>query len=82
MGGSGGANSNLVGGVSTGVDTGTGKIEIEGKFWENLDKQLASMLKQCIPTTSSVAPVTVGASLPPLPPELAGSLGELWLPQL
>lgn len=82
LGGSGGTNSNLVGGVSTGVDTGSGKIEIEGKFWENLDKQLSSMLKQCIPTTSSVAPVSVGSSLPPLPPELAGSMGGAMPPSM
>ena len=65
-GGEGGAS---VGGVETGLETGEGKINIESDFWRSLEKELDSLLTQCIPTASAVS----SASLPPLPLEMGGS---------
>ena len=65
-GGEGGAS---VGGVETGLETGEGKINIESDFWGSLEKELDSLLTQCIPTASAVS----SASLPPLPLEMGGS---------
>lgn len=66
-GGEGGGGS--VGGVETGLETGEGKINIASDFWGSLEKELDSLLTQCIPTASAVS-VT---SLPPLPLEMGGS---------
>lgn len=68
VGGDGGGGGALLGGVETGLETGEGKIEIESDFWGNLEKELNSLLTQCIPTASSVST----ASLPPLPLEMGG----------
>lgn len=78
-GGSGGGSSSgsgksvLLGGVETGLDTGEGKINISADFWGNLEKELTSLLTQCIPTASAVSSVS---SLPPLPMEMGG-MGEM-----
>lgn len=66
---SGGEGGESVGGVETGLETGEGKINIESDFWGNLEKELDSLLTQCIPTASAVS----SASLPPLPLEMGGS---------
>lgn len=67
---SGGEGGDLImGGVETGLDTGEGKINIESDFWGNLQKELDSLLTQCIPTASAVSV----SSLPPLPLEMGGA---------
>lgn len=70
-GGSGGGTTTS-GGVSTGLDTGVGKVDIEGDFWKNLKTELDSMLQQCVPAAASIPVVTTSAELPPLPAEISG----------
>lgn len=71
----------LVSGVDTGVDTGSGKVTIDQDFWGDLKQELSQMLKQCVPTYNE-AVVTAAASagvagLPPLPPEMGGASGGM-----
>lgn len=71
-GGSGGSTTTS-GGVNTGLDTGTGKVDISGDFWKNLKSELDSMLQQCVPAATSLPVVTTSAELPPLPAEISGA---------
>lgn len=75
MGGLGSGGGSSSSGVSTGLDTGSGEVSVEGDFWENIKTELASMLKQCVPTASSAVAVSATSSLPPLPPEMGGGIG-------
>lgn len=60
------------GGVSTGLDTGTGELTVESDFWANIEKELGALLTQCVPNAS--APITTTSTLPALPPEMGGSM--------
>lgn len=72
---SGGAAGGGSTGVSTGLDTGVGEVVVEGDFWGNIDKELESMLTQCVPTTTAPVVVSASSSLPQLPPEMGGAPG-------
>lgn len=67
----GSGTTSTSGGVSTGLDTGAGKVEVESDFWANIKEELESMMTQCIPSSSGPVPTT--SNLPPLPPEMGGS---------
>lgn len=68
----------LMGGLETGLETGEGKINIESDFWGNLQKELDSLLTQCIPTASAVSV----SSMPPLPLEMGGMGGGMPQPMM
>lgn len=65
-GGTGGESDSGSLGVSTGLDTGTGRISIAGDFWTNLKEELSSMMTQCIPDTVSPSAIPTMANLPGL----------------
>lgn len=58
------------GGVTTGLDTGKGELTVESDFWANIEKELASMLTQCVAVANPVVATT--SSLPPVPAEMGG----------
>jgi|TARA_Y100001951_G_scaffold51203_1_gene40446 hypothetical protein len=71
-GGSGGSSSSGTTGseaslgVSTGLDTGTGRVSINGDFWANLKEELSSMMKQCVPDAVAPSSIPTLANLPGL----------------
>ncbi|MBA1280209.1 hypothetical protein [Stutzerimonas stutzeri] len=73
----GGTSSGGSTGISTGLDTGAGEVSVEGDFWANITTELAALLTQCVPTSTTPAVVSATSSLPPLPPEMGGSMPSI-----
>jgi len=71
---SGTGSTATAGGVSTGLDTGTGELNLESDFWANIEKELGSLLKQCVATATGPVVATT-SNLPPLPVEMGGMPG-------
>lgn len=71
---SGTGSTPTAGGVSTGLDTGTGELSLDSDFWANIEKELDSLLKQCVATASGPV-VATSSNLPPLPVEMGGMPG-------
>ncbi|MBF6615616.1 MAG: hypothetical protein ITG07_02710 [Candidimonas sp.] len=81
MGGGSSSSSGGSTGISTGLDTGAGEVSVEGDFWANLEKELGSMLTQCVPNTTTPIVVSTTSSLPPLPPEMGGAMPGMGMGQ-